>query len=139
MVQWLSPPANAGRVGSIPGQGTKIPHAKGQLSPPHVPQLEKPVYQNEETVHHNKEPAQPKDKTEICGSSNGYIVYFKERQCQQMNGLKKCGGYIHGHELGQTPGDSEEQGGLVCCNPWGCKESDITWQVNNNNNNRYIQ
>ena len=26
-------PYNAGNVGSIPGQGTKIPHAVGQLSP----------------------------------------------------------------------------------------------------------
>ena len=24
-----------------------------------------------------------------------------------------------GRELGQTPGDSEGQGGLACCNPWG--------------------
>ena len=29
-----NPPANAGDAGSIPGQGTKIPHAKEQLSPP---------------------------------------------------------------------------------------------------------
>ena len=30
MVQWLRLPAsNAGDVGSIPGQGTKIPHASG--------------------------------------------------------------------------------------------------------------
>ena len=28
------PPYNAGDTGSIPGQGTKIPHAAGQLSPP---------------------------------------------------------------------------------------------------------
>ena len=27
-----NPPHNAGDVGSIPGQGTKIPHAEGQLS-----------------------------------------------------------------------------------------------------------
>ena len=26
-------PSNAGDTGSIPGQGTKIPHAAGQLSP----------------------------------------------------------------------------------------------------------
>ena len=57
MVQNL--PYNAGNTGSIPGQGTKIPHAAGQLSPQasaracvpqtteptrsgtHVPQLEK--------------------------------------------------------------------------------------------------
>ena len=28
-----NPPSNAGDTGSIPGQGTKIPHAVGQLSP----------------------------------------------------------------------------------------------------------
>ena len=27
-----NPPSNAGDMGSIPGQGTKIPHAAGQLS-----------------------------------------------------------------------------------------------------------
>ena len=27
------PPSNAGDVGSLPGQGTKIPYAAGQLSP----------------------------------------------------------------------------------------------------------
>ena len=27
-------------------------------------------------------------------------------------------------ELGQTPGDGEGQGGLVCCNPWSCKQFD---------------
>ena len=32
----------------------------------------------------------------------------------------------------QTPGDSEGQGILACCSPWGCKESDMTEQLNNN-------
>ena len=40
-----NPPCNAGDVGSIPGQGTKIPYAAEQLSPPYnywacAPQLE---------------------------------------------------------------------------------------------------
>ena len=30
------------------------------------------------------------------------------------------------HDLGQTLGDVEGQGGLVCCSPWGHKESDLT-------------
>ena len=30
----------------------------------------------------------------------------------------------------QTPGDSGGQRGLVCCSPWGCKESDTAWQPN---------
>ena len=28
-----NPPSNVGDMGSIPGQGAKIPHAMGQLSP----------------------------------------------------------------------------------------------------------
>ena len=36
------------------------------------------------------------------------------------------------HELGQTPGGGEGQGGLVCCSPWGHKKSDTTGQLNNN-------
>ena len=36
------------------------------------------------------------------------------------------------HELGQTPGDGEGQGGLVCCSPWGCKESGTTESLKNN-------
>ena len=38
---------------------------------------------------------------------------------------------IHGHEFEQTPEDSEEQGSLACCSPWGRKESDMTERLNN--------
>ena len=31
--------------------------------------------------------------------------------------------WCSGHELGQTPGDGEEQGGLACCSPWDLEES----------------
>ena len=37
-----------------------------------------------------------------------------------------------GHEFEQTPGDGEGQESLVCCSPWGCKESDTTECLNNN-------
>ena len=30
------------------------------------------------------------------------------------------------HEVEQTPGDSEGQGSLICCSPWGHKELDMT-------------
>ena len=35
-------------------------------------------------------------------------------------------------ELGKTLGDGDGQGGLVCCSPWGRKESDSTGRLNNN-------
>ena len=38
-------------------------------------------------------------------------------------------------EFEQAQGDGEGQGSLVCCSPWGCKESDTTERLNNNNNN----
>ena len=33
---------------------------------------------------------------------------------------------LDGHEFEQAPGDCEVPGGLTCCSPWGCKESDKT-------------
>ena len=36
------------------------------------------------------------------------------------------------HEFEQALGDSEGQGHLVCCSPWGCKELDTTERLNNN-------
>ena len=38
----------------------------------------------------------------------------------------------NGHELGQTVGDGEGQGGLACCSSWGSKEWDATGRLNNN-------
>ena len=33
---------------------------------------------------------------------------------------------LNEHEFEQTLGDSKGQGNLVCCSPWGHKESDMT-------------
>ena len=35
-------------------------------------------------------------------------------------------------EFEQALGDGEGQGSLVCCSPWGCKESDKTERLHNN-------
>ena len=37
-----------------------------------------------------------------------------------------CHRQLKGHEFEQTLGDSEGQESLVCCSPWGHKESDMT-------------
>ena len=37
---------------------------------------------------------------------------------------------LDGHGFGQTPGVDDRQGGLVCCDSWGCKESDTTERLN---------
>ena len=38
---------------------------------------------------------------------------------------------LNGHEFEHTQGDGEGQGSLVCCRPWGLKESDPTEWLNN--------
>ena len=37
---------------------------------------------------------------------------------------------LYGHEFEQAPGVGDGQGGLVCCDSWGHKESDTTEQLN---------
>ena len=37
---------------------------------------------------------------------------------------------LDGHEFEQALGVGDGQGSLVCCSPWGCKESDMTEQLN---------
>ena len=37
---------------------------------------------------------------------------------------------LNGHGFGWTLGVGDGQGGLVCCSPWGHKESDTTEQLN---------
>ena len=34
-------------------------------------------------------------------------------------------------EFEQTLGGNEGQGGLACCSPWGHKELDTIWRLNN--------
>ena len=46
----------------------------------------------------------------------------KSRGWQRMRWLE-WHHQFNGHELGQTLGDSEGQGGRMCCSPWDCKES----------------
>ena len=36
---------------------------------------------------------------------------------------------LDGHEFEQALGDGEGQGRLLCCSPWGHKESDMTGQL----------
>ena len=43
---------------------------------------------------------------------------------------------LNEHEFEQALGDCEEQGSLVCCSPWGHKESNMTEWLNNNNKSK---
>ena len=51
------------------------------------------------------------------------------QRMRRLDGIIK----LNGHEFEQTPGDGEGQESLECCSPWGCKESDTTERLDNNN------
>ena len=53
---------------------------------------------------------------------------WRERTEDEMVGWHP---WLNGHEFEQAAGDSEGQGSLVCLSPWGCKESDMTYWLNN--------
>ena len=38
--------------------------------------------------------------------------------------------WLDGHEFEQALEVGDGQGSLTCCSPWGCKESDMTEQLN---------
>ena len=46
--------------------------------------------------------------------------------------------WLNRHECEWTLGDGEGQGSLVCCSPWGCKESDMTeWVTEQRDTDRF--
>ena len=68
------------------------------------------------------------EKTLMLGKIEGR----RRRQRQRMRWLDSITDSMD--EFEQAPGVGDGQGSLVCCSPWGCKESDMTEQLNNNSN-----
>ena len=77
-----------------------------------------PEYSLEEYFGHLMQRTDSFEKTLMLGKIEGR----KRRGRQRMRWLDG----ITGHESEKTLEDSEGQGSLVCCSPWGCKESDMT-------------
>ena len=64
------------------------------------------------------------EKTLMLGKTEG-----RERRGWQRT-MVGCHHRLNGYEFEQAPGDSEEQGGLLCCGPRSLKELDTTEQLN---------
>ena len=60
-------------------------------------------------------------------------------QKKRVSGDKMAGWHhwCNAHELGQTPGDEEGQGGFVCFRPRGHKEWDTTEWLNSNSSHNW--
>ena len=66
------------------------------------------------------------EKTLMLGKIEG-----RRRGWQRMRWLDSLSLLkLNGHESEQTPGVGDGQGSLVCCRPWGHKESDMTEPLN---------
>ena len=72
----------------------------------------------------------------LMQTANSFPRRWERLRAEGEEGIRGCDGWMYhrcnGHELGQTLGDSEGLGDLVCCSPWGRKESDRTGRLNNN-------
>jgi len=54
----------------------------------------------------------------------------QEEQGMTENEMVRWHNQLDGHKFEQLPGVCDEQGSLVCCSPWGRKESDTTERLN---------
>ena len=61
----------------------------------------------------------------------GKIEGRRDREQQKMKWLDGRHHWLSGCEFEKTLGDSEGQGSLACCSPWGRKESDTSERLNN--------
>ena len=54
----------------------------------------------------------------------------KLREIADSMDMRQRDSRLNGYEFELTRGDGEGPGSLVCCSPWGRKESDTTEQLN---------
>lgn len=55
---------------------------------------------------------------------------LKEKRAAE-DGMVRWHQQLGGREFAQTPGHSEGEGSRVCFSPWGWKETDTAYQLNN--------
>ena len=66
------------------------------------------------------------EKTLMLGKIDG-------RRRKEQQGMRWLDGITDSTDMIEpTPGESEGQGSLACCSPWGHKMSDMTERPNNN-------
>ena len=66
----------------------------------------------------------PLEKTLMLGQIEG--LRRGQQRMRWLDGIIDS----NGHEFESSPGVVDGQGGLVCCSPQGCKELDMTEQLN---------
>ena len=69
----------------------------------------------------------PDAKCQLIGKDPDVGKNWRQKEKEEIeNEMVGWHHRLNGPEFEPTPGDSEGQGSLVRCSPWGCKESDMT-------------
>ena len=76
----------------------------------------------------------PDTKSWLIGKDHDSGKDWGQEEVMTENEMFGWHRWLNGHQSEQTLGDSERQGSLACCSPWGCKKSDTTEWLNDNNN-----
>ena len=74
---------------------------------------------------HQIQRADSLEKTLMLGKTEG-----RRREQMRMRWLDGRHHRLNGHKSEQALGVGDGQGSLACCSPWGCKELDVTEQLN---------
>ena len=74
----------------------------------------------------------PDASSKIIGKDPDAGRYWRQKKGTTENEMVGWHHRLNGHEFEQTLGDSEGQGSLACCSPWGHKESDMTGRMKYN-------
>ena len=73
----------------------------------------------------------PQEKSWLIGKDfDAWRDWWQEEKGMTKDETAGWHHWLDGHESEWTPGDGDGQGGLVCCDTWGRKESDMTEQLN---------
>ena len=74
----------------------------------------------------------PDAKSWLTGkeSADAGMVWGQEEKGTTEDEMARWDHWLNGHEFEWTLGVGDGQGGLVCCNSWGHKESDTTERLN---------
>ena len=75
----------------------------------------------------------PDAKNQIIGKDPDAGKDGRQKKGMAEDEMVSCHHRLNGHGFGWTPAVGDGQGGLGYCSPWGCKESDTTERLNNNN------
>ena len=72
----------------------------------------------------------PDVKSWLIEKTDAGRVWGQEEKGKTEDEMAGWHHWLDGHEFGWTPGVGDGQGGLVCCDSWGLKESDMAELLN---------